>query len=63
MSFSVKAYVDDCVLTADTDTAKEALAKAAEWHVAELTDISISDGIKNYSIAEFLLALADLVRI
>ena len=54
MSFVVKAYVDVHVLSVTTETAKEAFAKAVEWQVVErFTDISISDGIKSYSIAEF----------
>src|SRR5258708_5765742 len=62
MPFSVKAYIDDHTLTADADTAKDAFAIAVEWHVAErLTGISISDGIKKYSIAEFSSVLADLL--
>jgi hypothetical protein len=63
MPFSVKASIDDHTLTADADTAKEAFAKAVEWHVAErLTGISLSDGIKNYSIAEFSSVMADLLQ-
>jgi hypothetical protein len=39
--------------------AKEAFAKAIEWHIVEkLLDISISNGRKNYTIAEFSLAMA-----
>ena len=54
MSFVVKAYVDDHVLSVTTETAKEAFAKAVEWQVVEkFTDISISDGTKSPSIAEF----------
>jgi hypothetical protein len=54
MPFSVKACLDEHYLTAETETAKEAFAKAVEWHVVErLTDVSISDGIKSYSIDEF----------
>jgi hypothetical protein len=64
MPFSVKAYIDDHTLTADADTAKDAFAIAVEWHVAErLTGISISDGIKKYSIAEFSSVLADLLQL
>ncbi len=54
MLFSVKAYVDDHAVTITTETAKEAFAKAVEWHIVEkLRDVSISDGSKSYSIAEF----------
>jgi hypothetical protein len=45
MIFHVHAYVDDHVLKAAAKTAKDAFAKAIEWHVVgRLTDISISDG-------------------
>ena len=59
MPFSVNAYIEDHTLTVTTETAKEAFAKAVEWHVAErFTDISISDGIKSFTIAEFSSAMA-----
>lgn len=61
MSFSVKCYVDDQALTVTTETAQEAFARAIEWHVAErFSDVSISDGIKSYSIDEFSLVIANL---
>ncbi len=51
MPFSVSAYVDDRLVSATTETAKKAFAKAVEWHVVrQLTDVSISDGDKTYSI-------------
>jgi hypothetical protein len=57
MPFSVSSDIDDRLVF--TDTAKEAFAKAVEWHVVhELTDVSISDGIKSYSIDGFALAMA-----
>ena len=59
MPFSVSAYVDDRLVSATTETAKEAFAKAVEWHVVhKLTDVSISDGINSYSIDGFALAMA-----
>ena len=59
MPFSVNAYIEDHTLTVTTETAKEAFAKAVEWHVAEqFTDITISDGIKSFTIAEFASAMA-----
>jgi len=59
MTFSVTAYVDNCLVSATTENAKEAFAKAVEWHVVrKLTDISISDGIKSYSIDGFASAMA-----
>ena len=40
-------------------TAKEAFAKAVEWHVVEkFTNVSISNGRKRYSIAEFSSVMA-----
>jgi len=57
--FSVRAYVDDNVLTVTADTAKEAFAKAVGWHVVEsFTDVTISDGIKTSLIAEFSSRMA-----
>ena len=42
-----------------TETVKEAFAKAIEWHVVErFTDVSISDGIKSYSIDRFASVMA-----
>ena len=65
MSFVVNAHIDDVRLIANAETAKEAFAKAVEWHVVErFTDVSISDGIKSYSIDEFssMLALAEKAK-
>ena len=61
MPFSVKAYFFDHPLTVMTkETAKEAFAKAIEWHVVDrLTNISISDGRRSYSIAEFASVMPD----
>ena len=65
MTFRVHAYVDDHVLKATAKTARDAFAKAIEWHVVgRLTDISISDGNRSYSIAEFasVMALAEIAN-
>jgi hypothetical protein len=65
MIFRVHAYVDDHVLKATAKTARDAFAKAIEWHVVgRLTDISISDGNRSYSIAEFasVMALAEIAN-
>ena len=65
MIFHVHAYVDDHVLKATAKTARDAFAKAIEWHVVgRLTDISISDGNRSYSIAEFasVMALAEIAN-
>ena len=60
MPFSVSAYVDDHLVSATAETAKEAFAKAVEWQVvSKLADVSISDGINRYSIDEFSSILAN----
>jgi hypothetical protein len=59
MPFFVKGYVDGHTLTVSAETAKEAFAKAVKWQVVDkLADVSISDGIKDYSIAEFSSVLS-----
>lgn len=59
MPFVVKAFYDDHTLTLTTETAKEAFAKAVEWHVVEsFTNVSISDGVKDFTIAEFSSVMA-----
>jgi hypothetical protein len=63
MPFLVKAYVDGHSLAAIAEAGKDAFAKAIEWHVArKLTDVSISDGTRSYSIVEFssVMALAEI---
>ena len=48
MPFPVQGYLDDHTLAVTTATAKEAFAKAVEWHVTErFTDVSIYDGSQN----------------
>ena len=59
MPFVVQAHTDDHTLTVTTATAKEAFAKAVEWHVTgRFTHVSISDDIKTYSLDAFSLAMA-----
>ena len=59
MSFVVKAHIEDLTLTANAETAKEAFAKAVEWHVTKgFRNISISDGRKRFTIAEFSWTMA-----
>ena len=54
-----KAWLDDHALTVSTATAKEAFAKAVEWHVTRrFTRVSITDSTKTYSIEAFALAMA-----
>jgi hypothetical protein len=65
MPFLVQAYLDDHALTGTAETAKEAFAKAIEWHVVgKLEDVSISDGTRIYSITEFssVMALAEIAN-
>ena len=65
MIFHVHAHVDDHMFKATAKTARDAFAKAIEWHVVgRLTDISISDGTRSYSIAEFasVMALAEIAN-
>ena len=46
MRFVVRAHTDDHTLTVTTATAKEAFAKAVEWHVTgRFTHASITDNI------------------
>jgi hypothetical protein len=62
----VHAYVDDHMFMATAKTDRDAFAKAIEWHVVgRLTGISISDGTRSYSIAEFasVMALAEIANI
>jgi YD repeat-containing protein len=59
MSFLVQAYIDDHRLSVTTETAKDAFAKAVEWHAAErLSNVTISDGTKSYTISEFSSVMA-----
>jgi phosphopantetheinyl transferase (holo-ACP synthase) len=63
MSFTVCATVDGHRVSAPAETAKEAFAKALKWQVAQqFADVAISDGNKDYSIAEFSakMALAEI---
>jgi hypothetical protein len=55
----VQGSIDDHTLAVTTATAKEAFAKAVEWQVAQgFTDILINDGVTNYSIDAFSVAMA-----
>jgi hypothetical protein len=63
--FLVKAYVDGHALMATGQTATDAFANAIEWHVlGNLTDVSISDRTRSYSIVEFasVMALAEIAH-
>ena len=59
MPYLVQACLDDHTLAVTTATAKEAFAKAVEWHVTgRFSHVSISDATKTYSIDAFALAMA-----
>lgn len=58
MPFIVEALVDDHRLTVTAHTAKSAFATAVDWHVKKLPCVTISDGARTYSIAEFSEAMA-----
>ena len=65
MPFLLQANSNDHVLTATFETAKEAFAKAVEWHVVgRFTNINIDDGTKSYSIDEFssMMALGEIAN-
>ena len=57
----VQGCLDKRTLAVTTATAKEAFAKAVEWSIAErVTDVSIYDGSRSYSIEEFASVMAFL---
>ena len=59
MPFLVQGSLDDHTLAVTADTAKEAFAKAIEWHVVEkFSGVSIYDGARTYSIDEFASVMA-----
>ena len=61
MAFVVQAHIDDHTLSATTETAKEAFGKAVEWQVVhKLTCVTVSDGVRSFSITDFASAMAFL---
>jgi hypothetical protein len=63
MPFMVRGFYNNNQLALTSGAAKDAFAKAIEWHVVErFTNVSINDGIKDYTIAEFasLMALREI---
>lgn len=61
MAFVVQAHTDDHTLSATTETATDAFAKAVEWQaVHKFTGVTISDGVRTFTIAEFASAMATL---
>lgn len=61
MSFLVEGFLDDHSLSATIATAREAFAKAIEWHNSgRFSNVTISDGTDTHSIVSFPLAMARL---
>lgn len=61
MAFVIQAHIEDHTLSATTETAKEAFAKAIEWQgVHKFSDVTISNVVRSFTIAEFALAMASL---
>jgi hypothetical protein len=59
MPFEIRGRVEDCVFTVHAETAKQAFAKAVEWQVANgICGVSISDGSKRFTVAEFSWTMA-----
>jgi hypothetical protein len=59
MPFKIKGRVEDCILTAHAENAKEAFAKAIEWQVANgAQGVLISDGGRRFTVAEFSWKMA-----
>ena len=59
MPYLVQGCIDDHTLAVTADTAKEAFAKAIEWHVVEkFSGVSIYDSARMYSIDEFASVMA-----
>ena len=58
MPFSVQAYLDDHRLSVTTETAKDAFAKAVQRHAERLSNVTISDGNKSYTVSEFSSVMA-----
>ena len=62
MAFVIQAHLEDHTLSATTETAKEAFAKAIEWQaVHKLTCVTISDGVRSFSITDSFLEIANTV--
>jgi len=59
MPFLVQACLDDHTLAVTAVTAREAYAKAVEWHkTGRFTSVSINDSTKTYSIDAFAVAMS-----
>ena len=61
MSFLVQGFLDDHTLSVTVPTARDAFAKAIEWHDGgRFSNVTISHGSVTYSIVAFALAMARL---
>ena len=61
MAFLIQGRLGDVTLTATIETPQEAFAKAIEWQVVhKLTRVTISDGVRSFSIIDFASAMAFL---
>lgn len=58
MAFFITARIDDHVVSVSAETAAEAFAEAVDWHVKRLVGVTISNGLRSYSVAEFSEAMA-----
>lgn len=59
MAYLVEGWIDDCKLTATARTARKAFAEAIEWHIVrQFVGVSICQGGRKYSIADFAEAMA-----
>jgi hypothetical protein len=59
MASVVQDHTDDHTVCATAETAKEAFARAIEWQlVHKYTTIVISDGIRGFTITEFVSVMA-----
>lgn len=57
--YFVERSADVCKMTAAPDTARKAFAEAVDWHIVmQFLAVTISDGSRSYSIAEFASAMA-----
>lgn len=62
MTFTIIGRIDDHVLVASSETAKEAFAVAVGWEARKLVGVMIRDGSQVYSLQEFatMTALSEI---
>lgn len=57
-AFAIQIHIDNHTLSATPEAAKETFARAVEWQVAHtLAHVTIGDGVRSYSIADFASAI------